>query len=135
MQRPITVIFEPYKQLKSFSTTWIYTAIQIQICFKYIKGSCDDAKDNTILHNAEFRWFNVKKNTLLLLLPASPFWNAVIFTKLILKSTVCSDWPAIQSVVIGRIPQACDENTITYFEAHSISTAWRRRQQQYYSEN
>ncbi len=23
---------------KSFSTTWIYTAIQIQICFKYIKG-------------------------------------------------------------------------------------------------
>ncbi len=51
MQRPITVIFEPHKQLKSFSTTWIYTAIQI--CFKYIKGSCGDAKNNIILLNAE----------------------------------------------------------------------------------
>ncbi len=29
-----------------------------------------------------------------------------IFTKLI----VCSDWPAIQCVVIGRMPQACDGN-------------------------
>ncbi len=29
-----------------------------------------------------------------------------IFTKLI----VCSDWPAIQCVVIGQMPQACDGN-------------------------
>ncbi len=34
-----------------------------------------------------------------------------IFTKLIvLRSEVCSDWPAIQSIVSGRIPQACDGN-------------------------
>ncbi len=40
-----------------------------------------------------------------------PFWNASIFTKLIvLRSEACSDWPAIQCVVIGRIPQACDGN-------------------------
>ncbi len=33
------------------------------------------------------------------------------FSKLIvLKSEVCSDWPAIQCIVIGRIPQACDGN-------------------------
>ncbi len=38
---------------------------------------------------------------------ALPFWNASIFTKLIiLRSEACSDWPAIQCVVIGRIPQA-----------------------------
>ncbi len=34
---------------------------------------------------------------------------APIFTKLIvLRSEVCSDWPAIWCVVIGRIPQAWD---------------------------
>ncbi len=49
--------------------------------------------------------------TLLLLLYAPPFWNAPIFTKLIvLRSEVCSDWPAIQCIVIGRIPQAWDRN-------------------------
>ncbi len=49
--------------------------------------------------------------TLLLLLYAPPFWNTLIFTKLIvLRSEVCSDWPAIQCVVIGRIPQAWDGN-------------------------
>ncbi len=43
--------------------------------------------------------------------PLLPFWNAPIFTKLIvLRSEVCSDWPAIQYVVIGRIPQAWDGN-------------------------
>ncbi len=39
-------------------------------------------------------------------------------TKLIvLRSEVCSDWPAIQCAVIGRIPQACDGNVtpITIF--------------------
>ncbi len=36
------------------------------------------------------------------------------FTKLIvLRSEVCSDWPAIQSIVIGRIPQACDRNVMS----------------------
>ncbi len=78
-----------------------------------------------------FTRFKVKKKNL----PAPPFWNGAIFTKLIiLKSAVCADWPAIQCIVIGRIPQACDEDTITYFEAHSISTALGR-QQHYYSEN
>ncbi len=49
--------------------------------------------------------------TLLLLLYAPPFWNVSIFTKLIiLRSEVCSDWPAIQCIVIGRIPQSCDGN-------------------------
>ncbi len=39
------------------------------------------------------------------------FWNALIFTKLIvLRSEACSDWPATQCVVFGRIPQAWDGN-------------------------
>ncbi len=34
-----------------------------------------------------------------------------IFTKfIVLKSEVCSDWPAIKCVVIGRMPRACDRN-------------------------
>jgi len=37
--------------------------------------------------------------------------RVIFFTKLIvLKSKVCSDWPAIQCFVIGWIPQACDGN-------------------------
>ncbi len=49
--------------------------------------------------------------TLLLFLYALPFWNALIFTKLIvLRSEAFSDWPAIQCVVIGRILQAWDRN-------------------------
>ncbi len=52
--------------------------------------------------------------TLLLLLYAPPFWNPgsnSIFTNLIvLRSEVYSDWPAIQCVVIGRIPKVCDGN-------------------------
>ncbi len=51
-------------------------------------------------------WFKVKKkkkNFHIL----SLFWNESIFTKLIeLRSKACSDWPAIQCVVIGRISQA-----------------------------
>ncbi len=73
-------------------------------------------------------WFEVQKThyfctycTLLLLLYATPFWNALTFTKLIiLRSESCSDWPAIQCVVIGRIPQAWDGNVIiplTYCDA------------------
>ncbi len=35
------------------------------------------------------------------------------FTKLIvLRSEVCSDWPDIQCILIGRIPQACDGNVM-----------------------
>ncbi len=35
--------------------------------------------------------------------------TCTFFTKLIvLRSKVCSDWPAIQCIVIGRIPQALD---------------------------
>ncbi len=82
----------------------------------FLKGSYDVAKNNIILciwWNAMFMWFKVKKNTLfstyctlLLLLYAPPFWSAPICTKLIvLRSEACSDWPAIQCVVIGRIPQ------------------------------
>ncbi len=64
--------------------------------------------------------FKVKKTTLfstyctlLLLLYAPPFWKAQIFTKLIvLRNEVYSDWPAIQCVVIGRIPQAGDGNVM-----------------------
>ncbi len=64
-----------------------------------------------------FMRFKVQKTllstycTLLLLLYAPPFWNSPIFTKLIiLRSEACSDWPAIQCVVIGRIPQTWDGN-------------------------
>ncbi len=49
--------------------------------------------------------------TVLLLLYVPPFWNESIFTKLIvLRSEAWSDWPAIQCIVIGRIPQAWDKN-------------------------
>ncbi len=64
------------------------------------------------------------------------FLKCSIFTKLIvLKSEVCSDWPAIQSVVIGRTPQACDGNVtpLTVFGNTQCLTTWRR--QKYYSEN
>ncbi len=48
---------------------------------------------------------------ILYIIVAPPFWNALICTKLIvLRSEVCSDWPAIQCVVIGRIAQACNAN-------------------------
>ncbi len=66
-----------------------------------------------------FKVFKLKKKTLfstycalLLLLYASPFWNAPINTKLIiLRSEACeADWPAIQCVVIGQIPQVRDGN-------------------------
>ncbi len=66
-----------------------------------------------------------------MVLSALPFWNASIFTKLIgLKSTVCSDWPANQCVVIGRIPQACDGNVTPYLYhiwKHTASPRHARR--------
>ncbi len=90
--------------------------LMIHVILHYLKGACDVAKKNVILCiwcNAmclRGPWF---KNTLfstyctlLLLFYAPPFWNAYIFTKLIiLRSKACSDWPAIWCVVIGRIPQ------------------------------
>ncbi len=49
--------------------------------------------------------------TLLFLLYAPSFWNALIFTKLIIqRCEACSDWPAVQCIVIGRIHQPCDRN-------------------------
>ncbi len=63
-------------------------------------------------------WLKVKKKkTIFILLyiivaPLRPRLSEMsIFTKLIvLRSKACSDWPAIQCVVIGRIPQALDGN-------------------------
>ncbi len=66
-------------------------------------------------------WFKVKNkhiifhvryiNVLLSLFHLSETLLILNFTKLIiLKSEVCSDWPAIKYVVIGPIPQAYDEN-------------------------
>ncbi len=64
--------------------------------------------------------------TLLLLLYAPPFWNASIFTKLIvLRSEACSDWPGIQCVVIGRIPQAWDGNVTPLTVLWCRVQAWR----------
>ncbi len=41
---------------------------------------------------------------LLLLLYALLFWNTSVFTKLIvLRSETCSDWPAVQCIVIDQI--------------------------------
>ncbi len=87
-----------------------------------LKGSYDVAKKNIILCILFYAMclcgLRFKKTfssycncTLLLLLYAPSFWNALIFTKLIvLRSEACSDWPAIQCVVIGRIPQEWDGN-------------------------
>ncbi len=60
--------------------------------------------------------------TLLLLLYAPPFWNTSNFTKLIvLRSEACSDWPAIQCIVIGRIPQAWDGNVTPLTPCDGVS--------------
>ncbi len=75
-------------------------------------GSYDDAKNNIILCiwcNAMFMRFNTVHYCCSFLpclsetcwfLQSSSFWE------------VCSDWPAIQCVVIGRIPQACGWNVM-----------------------
>ncbi len=43
-------------------------------------------------------------------------------SNIILRSEACSDWPAIQCAVIGRIPQACDEmlRPLPYLETQSL---------------
>ncbi len=79
-----------------------------------LKGSCVVAKKNIIL----CIWCNAmclcglrfKKHIIfhimyIIVAPLSPAFP--IFTKLIvLRSEACSDWPALQCVVIGQIPQA-----------------------------
>ncbi len=65
-----------------------------------------------------FTWFKVKKtryipHTVHYCCSSLPCLSETcqFFTKLIvLKTTVCSDWPAIQCIVIGRIPQVFDGN-------------------------
>ncbi len=55
--------------------------------------------------------FKVKKTNMIFTFCTFTFWNASIFTKLIvLRREVCSDWPAIHCIVIGRMPQAWDGN-------------------------
>ncbi len=55
-----------------------------------------------VLVNENLMTFPHTIQLLLLLLSGPTFRNMSIFTKLIiLKSTVCSDWPAIQCVVFG----------------------------------
>ncbi len=89
--------------------------------FWALNGSYDVAKKNIIW----YIWCNamclcglrLKKNIIfhilyIIVAPlCSNFLKRVDFYKLIvLRSEACSDWPAIQCVVIGRIPQAWDGN-------------------------
>ncbi len=76
-----------------------------------LKRSYDDAKKNIIwciwcnamcLRGSKHIIFHILYIIVALLCSA--------FLKLILRSEACSDWPAIQCIVIGRIPQACDGN-------------------------
>ncbi len=76
-----------------------------------LKRSYDDAKKNIIwciwcnamcLRGSKHIIFHILYIIVALLCSA--------FLKLILRSEACSDWPAIQCVEIGRIPQACDGN-------------------------
>ncbi len=96
------------------------------------KGSYDVAKKNIILCiwcNAmylcglRFTKYIIFHILYIIVAPlCPPFWNASIFTKLIvLRSEACSDWPAIQCIVIGRMPQAWDGNVppLPYCEAVS----------------
>ncbi len=54
--------------------------------------------------------FKVKKTPYFLVAPLCPsFLKCADFTKfIVLRSEACSYWPAIQCIVIGRIPQAWD---------------------------
>ncbi len=50
------------------------------------------------------------------------FLKRVVTKLIVLRSEVCSDWPAIWHIVIGRIPQGCDGNvTLTKRIVMSIS--------------
>ncbi len=42
------------------------------------------------------------------------------YVHFVLKSAVCFDWPAIQCVVIGRTPQACDGNVTSPYHIWNI---------------
>ncbi len=83
----------------------------------HLKVSYDVAKNNIIwciwcdamcLCGLRFKKHFSTYCTLLLLLYAPPFWNTE--KSIVLRSEVCSDWPAIQCIVIGRLPQAWDGN-------------------------
>ncbi len=112
----------------------------------WLKGSYDVTKNNIVL------WFGVMQCLRSSRLKKHYFPHTVhyyryslphnsetcrFFTKIIvLKSEVCSDWPAIQCVVIGWISQACDKCYTPYhIWKHIIFTTLWRWQQQYYSEN
>ncbi len=98
-----------------------------------LKGSCDIAKNNIIwciwckamcLFGLRF-----KKHIIfhILYIFVAPLWNAYIFTKfIVLRSKACSDWPAIQCIVIGWIPQAWDGNFIHLMLSHFIRAVSRR---------
>ncbi len=126
--------------LLDYQHKWSLSDVRAVSFKNVLKGSYDVAKNNIIL----CIWCNAMclfglrfKNTLfstyctlLLLLYAPPFWNASIFTKLIvLRSEACADWPAIQWVVIGRIPQAWDGNvTPPYHVVMPCPSAMRLKQ-------
>ncbi len=99
-------------------------------CFEMALKIYFHSKKNNIWCNAMcFMRFKVKKKNIIfhilyiIVAPlCSTFLKRVIFTKLIdLRCEVCSDWPAIQCVVIGRIPQACDKmlHPASYSDADS----------------
>ncbi len=91
-----------------FSSVW-----ELPDLHKFLKGSYDDAKKVFGVMQCVYVENTLFSTNCTLLLPiyAQPFWNASMITKLIvLRSKACSDWPAIQCVVIGRIPQACYGN-------------------------
>ncbi len=97
-----------------------------------LKWLYDVAKKNIILCircNAMFMWFKFKK-THYCTFPHTVHCccssmlrlsETYIFTKLI---PVSSDWPAIQCLVIGRIPQACDGNVMPLTVMWCCVLAW-----------
>ncbi len=98
-----------------------FHASSLNKSINFLKGSYDVAKKNIILciwcNAMRLCALRLKKHIIfhilyIIVAPlCSAFLNTSIFTKLIvLRSEVCSDWPASQCVVIGWIPQACDGN-------------------------
>ncbi len=81
-----------------------------------LKGSYDDAKNNIIWCiwcNAMYCVYGKKKKHIIFHIPyiiVAPLCPTFLKSVDFLQSVVCSDWPAIQCFVIGRIPQVCDGN-------------------------
>ncbi len=87
-----------------------YTTVGLVIFLFVLKGSYDVAKNNIIWCNTMClcgSWF-IKHilHTLYIIVAhlCSTFLKRVDFYSDL--NLICSDWPAIQCVVIGRIPQA-----------------------------